>query len=225
MFHVKHFRFQEQKGTQRFMVIDSKSLKYLQEIPNVSRETFLERVVSPLEAYVSLTLEWQKAINLISPATIPDIWWRHIIDSAQLFSLIPSHTKSILDIGSGGGFPAIVLSILADNQVAFTLVESDRRKCIFLREAIRVARLQNITIITERVEKLPAQTFDLVTARALATTQQLMDWAGPYSNRFLFPKGEQADTEITDQLLKSYKIETFQSVTDKKAKILRLEKL
>lgn len=201
------------------MVPDVKSLKYLQETLNVSRETLMR-----LQMFVDLTLEWQKAINLVSPATLPQIWERHIVDSAQLYPLLPIRTRSVLDIGSGGGFPAIVLAIIAADTLKFTLVESDRRKGIFLREAARVVGLKNINVVTTRIERLPPQNFDLVTARALATTTQILAWAKPYSHRFLFPKGENVDSEIMD-LPKTYKIKSFQSLTDSHAKILLIETL
>lgn len=202
------------------MSIDNKSLKYLIDILNVSRET-LER----LEIFVRLTKEWQKAINLISPSTVPDIWWRHIVDSAQLYPLIPAHIRSIVDLGSGGGFPALVLAVLADEGQTYTMIESDRRKGIFMKEAARSMGLTNVTVITSRIEAAPPQQADLVTARALASLTQLLEWAKPHGSSFLFPKGEHFQDEIDELPAQTYQIQVHPSVTDEKARIITLQSL
>ena len=96
---------------------------------NVSRET-----IEQLAAYLALLAKWQPRINLVSSATLADAWRRHILDSAQLAGYLPENGAHILDIGSGAGFPGLVLSIITDNQV--TLVESDQRKSVFLQTVI-----------------------------------------------------------------------------------------
>lgn len=199
---------------------DNKSLNYMQETLNVSRET-----LAKLEQFAVLTVEWNKAINLVSPTTVPDLWWRHIVDSAQLYPLIPDDAHHIVDLGSGGGFPAIILAILANGQKRFTLIESDNRKCIFLREAIRTTGLTGVTVITNRIEKAPPQKADLVTARALASLTQLLDWAKPHGSRFLFPKGGQVADEIAELPADTYNIVTYPSVTDTAAKIVAIQYL
>jgi 16S rRNA (guanine527-N7)-methyltransferase len=149
---------------------------------DVSRET-MER----LEAFAELTAKWTVKINLIAKSTIPDIWNRHIIDSAQVYQFA-ENPKNWVDIGSGGGFPGIVLSILAKEQspeTKFTLIESDARKCTFLRTAIRELDL-NAYVITQRIEKAEMQNADVVSARALGSISDLL----PLVDRHLKPSGQ-----------------------------------
>src|SRR5215475_8994605 len=99
--------------------------------PGVSRET-----LARLEAMVETLLRWQKAINLVGRATLDDVWTRHILDSAQLAPLIPAEAKSLVDLGSGAGFPGLVLAALRP-ELETTLIESDARKSAYLGEAAR----------------------------------------------------------------------------------------
>jgi len=137
---------------------------------NVSRGT-----LDALSAYVLLLEKWQPRINLISPKTVPDIWSRHIFDSAQLVAHVPkgssSDTPRIMDIGSGAGFPGLVLAILGAGKVQ--LVESDQRKSVFLQTVIRELGLSAI-VINQRIESLPACRPDVITSRAVASLPKLM---------------------------------------------------
>ena len=133
---------------------------------DVSRET-----LARLRAYVALVEKWQARVNLISPATLPDIWHRHIRDSAQLVPLLPGTAPSIMDIGSGAGFPGLVLAIMTDSPV--TLVESDQKKSIFLQTVIRECGVR-ATVLAQRVEALDPQDVDVITARALAPVDRLL---------------------------------------------------
>ena len=163
---------------------------------NVSRET-----IEKLEHYASLVVKWQKSVNLVANSTIPDLWTRHIWDSAQLAPLVTDQKTAnaplrILDIGSGAGFPGLVLSILTDAEVH--LVESDQKKCIFMNNVIRecglTARIHNV-----RLETLDDQKADIVTARALASMDKLMallDGQLRPGLRCLFLKGRQVQDEI-----------------------------
>lgn len=199
------------------MAPDNKSLKYINETLNVSRET-----LAKLEKFVALTLEWNKAINLISPATVPDIWWRHIVDSAQLYPLIPAGTKHLVDLGSGGGFPAIILAILGVPKV--TMIESDQRKSIFLREASRQLDLKNTVIVNQRIEAAEPQNGDIVSARALASLDKLIEWAKPHGNHFIFPKGEHVRTEMMGLGdVSGMEIIEHPSVTDELAAIIEIK--
>jgi 16S rRNA (guanine527-N7)-methyltransferase len=193
-------------------VFDSKSLAYLDKL-DVSRET-LEK----LEKFGHLAIEWNKAINLISPSTIPYIGWRHIVDSAQLYSFIPAETKHLVDLGSGGGFPAIILAIMGVAKV--TMIESDKRKSIFLKEASRQLGLNNTVIINSRIEAAPPQNADIVTARALANLGQLITWAKPHATHFVFPKGGHYRSEILELGEHTYNIDVKNSVTDENAAII-----
>ena len=163
---------------------------------NVSRET-----IEKLEHYASLVVKWQRSVNLVANSTIPDLWTRHIWDSAQLAPLVTAQKTAnaplrILDLGSGAGFPGLVLSILTDAEVH--LVESDQKKCIFMNNVIRecglTARIHNV-----RLETLDDQKADIVTARALASMDKLMallDGQLRPGLRCLFLKGRQVQDEL-----------------------------
>lgn len=197
-------------------MFDRKSLEYLNNTLNVSRET-----LGKLEKFGNLAIEWNKAINLISPSTVPDIGWRHVVDSAQILPHIPSTAKHIVDLGSGGGFPALILAILGAPKV--TMIESDKRKCVFLREASRQLCLANISIINSRIEAAPPQQADIVTARALANLEKLIAWARPHGSHFIFPKGEHYRSEILELGDHSYQIDVQPSVTDENAAIITVK--
>lgn len=193
---------------------------------DVSRET-----EDDLRSFAALAQKWNKAINLVSARDEGSIWDRHVIDSAQLMAHAPKRARSWLDIGSGGGFPGLVCALLAreiNPALAFTLVDSDQRKVAFLREATRLFDLPNKIHVT-RVEELPDQSFDIISARALAPLQRLFDW----SHRFccsetvlLFPKGRQHDSEISDASARwTANIDVIPSVTDPSAALLRISDL
>jgi len=158
---------------------------------DVSRET-----MDRLAGYVALVEKWQRRVNLVSSSTLPDIWNRHIWDSAQLAPLIPAGTKRILDVGSGAGFPGLVLAALCDAECH--LVESDQKKAIFLQTVVRECGIP-ATIHASRIESLAPLQADVVTARALAPMDRLLellaDQLGP-ATRCLFLKGAQAESEL-----------------------------
>ncbi len=155
----------------------------------VSRET-LDR----LEIYHDLLLKWQKTINLVAPATLDDAWARHFVDSAQLFELTPIGAKRWLDLGSGGGFPGLVVAAMGaegGSPLTVTLVESDVRKCGFLREVARAMGVK-VNILSRRISEIPQQSADVISARALSGLDKLIDHAKPHftaDTRLLFPKG------------------------------------
>jgi 16S rRNA (guanine527-N7)-methyltransferase len=158
----------------------------------VSRET-LER----LRTYADLLAKWTARIDLVAPSTLPDLWRRHMLDSAQLSPLIPAEARRLVDLGSGGGFPGLVLAILGAPDVH--LVESDQRKCAFLREVAR-ATATPVTVHAARIEAVPALGADVVTARALAPVDRLLGWAVPHlapDGFCLFLKGARSDDELT----------------------------
>lgn len=150
----------------------------------VSRET-----MNRLEIYVELLHKWQKTINLVSRDGLVDLWRRHIFDSAQLANMIPvDRPITILDMGSGAGFPGLVLAILAleqNRQWSVHLVESDSRKAAFLATVARETGAA-VTIHNKRLENLDPILADVVTARALAPLDKLLD----YAVRFLAPQGQ-----------------------------------
>lgn len=188
-------------------------------VSGVSRET-LRR----LEVYSELLEKWSGAVNLVSRGTLPDLWRRHMLDSAQLLPLIPQSARTLVDLGSGAGFPGMVLAIMGVPGVH--LAESDKRKCAFLAE---VARQTNtpVTIHAERIEDVPAFSADLVTARALANLPELLDLAEKFVSRhsiLLFLKGRRVDEELTRALERwKMRVRKIPSQTDSDATILRLE--
>jgi 16S rRNA (guanine527-N7)-methyltransferase len=185
----------------------------------VSRETFPR-----LAAYVDLLLRWNSRINLIGRGTASDVWRRHILDSAQLLPLLPPGARTLVDLGSGAGFPGLVLAILAVPQAH--LIDSDQRKCAFLREAARVAGAP-VTVHARRIEDVQGFAVDAVTARALAPLGDLLDHAGKFLGPnaiCLFLKGRSAAEELTEAAkLWSMRARLLPSVTDEEAAIIRIE--
>ena len=158
---------------------------------DVSRETF-ER----LTVFEQLLLRWSDRINLVGPRERPLLWERHIGDSLRLVGLIPDQGR-IADLGSGAGFPGLVLAIALRRHV--TLVESDQRKATFLREAARVAGA-SVTVIAERIETSGLRDIDIVTARAVAPLPRLLQLAAPIladDGICLFLKGAGVESELT----------------------------
>jgi 16S rRNA (guanine527-N7)-methyltransferase len=159
----------------------------------VSRETSTR-----LEEYLALLLEWNSHINLVGHSTTQSALSRHITDSAQLLRFLPEKSVTIADLGSGAGLPGMIIAILSSHQVH--LIESDKRKVAFLREASRLTGA-SVTIHNKRIEDIPNLKADVVTARALAPLHLLLELAEPFlhSNSFcLFPKGENYITELED---------------------------
>ena len=159
----------------------------------VSRET-----LARLETYRALLDKWQSAINLVGHSTLGDVWRRHFLDSAQLIDLAPPAVGPWLDLGSGAGFPGLVLAILGAADVR--LAESDARKCAFLREAARATETP-ITILHGRIEARAPVGAAVITARALAPLAKLMALAARHARPGavgLFLKGAGVDREIQD---------------------------
>ena len=158
----------------------------------VSRET-----LARLEAYAALLAQWNERINLVAGDSLRDPWRRHFLDSAQLLPLIPASARSLVDLGSGAGFPGLVLAIL--DVPGVELIEADSRKCAFLREAARIAAVP-ITIRNTRIERLPPHPVDVVIARGCAPLDRLLvlaqGFVGPHTSG-LFLKGERAEEELT----------------------------
>ncbi len=185
---------------------------------NVSRET-----IEKLQAYASLLKTWQKRINLISNTTLDALWHRHFFDSAQLGSFIESQQKTVIDLGSGAGFPGMILAILGYGPVH--LIESDARKCAFLHEVSRLTATP-VTIHNARIEAVTAFPADLITSRALAPVGTLLTYAekflAPHSV-CLFLKGKQNQDELTmAQKHWTMKIQTAPSQTSRDGTILIL---
>jgi 16S rRNA (guanine527-N7)-methyltransferase len=165
----------------------------------VSRET-----EARLDRYVALLEEWQAKTNLVSPSTLPNLWTRHIADSLQLLALAPS-AKIWADLGSGGGFPGLVLACaMAEVSGAMVhLVERKAKKAAFLREALRVTGSPgtvHLADIEDNVDSIVGRV-DCVTARAVAPLHQLLGFAEPLVRqgaKALFPKGQDVEAELTE---------------------------
>ena len=197
-------------------------LQEMREIrADVSRETR-----DQLEAMVHVLMRWQKAINLVGKATLEDIWTRHILDSAQLAPLIPPTAQTLVDLGSGAGFPGLVLAACRPN-LEVTLVEADARKAAYLGEAARRMGLAKPPkIVIGRIEAIPSAKADVVTARALAPLRQLLAWASPHRSDTaicLFHKGKGWQAELAEAM-KEWDIsyQSLSSVTDRDAVLLRI---
>ncbi len=166
-------------------------------LTGVSRET-LARVHS----YLSVLDAWRERINLIGPGEGRHLWRRHVLDSLQLIDQIPASTEKIVDVGSGAGFPGLVIACAMAERagVSVTLVEKSVRKCEFLEAAIAEvglpARVRNL-----RIEEAPQEKFDLLTARALAPLPKLLgyayDWLKP-SGKAVLMKGKDAAAELAE---------------------------
>jgi 16S rRNA (guanine527-N7)-methyltransferase len=185
---------------------------------NVPRETLLK-----LDAYEGLLADWQVRMNLVGPSTLSQTWNRHFADSAQLLSLGGVGLRW-LDIGAGGGFPGLVIATL-DPNAHITLVESIAKKCRFLETvAIELELEPRVTIENRRIETLPRQRFDIITARALAPLAQIFAWARPFADnatRWVLPKGARwADEVSAAERRFHFAYEQHLSLTDDHARIL-----
>ena len=185
---------------------------------NVSRET-----LPRLATYAALLEKWQAKINLVGPATLPDLWRRHFLDSAQLLPLLPAASGTLVDLGSGAGFPGLVLAIMTDWRVH--LLDSDQRKCAFLRQvAVDCGVVDRVTIHSKRIEQVTGIAADVVTARACAPLDDLLTLAEPFigeKGTGLFLKGAQAEEELTQaQRHWTMRLDRRESISDPAGVIL-----
>ena len=206
-------------ATQTFWRPEETSLGKIGDFLDVPRET-----QEKLDCYVQLLIKWQARINLISSKTLPEIWHRHILDSAQLVSYLPKTPSVILDMGSGAGLPGVILAILTRHQLH--LVESDSRKIAFMRTALRETGTSAI-LHEQRMETVPALRPDIITARALAPLSQLITLAsGQHHEKieYLFLKGREVKQELTTlPACPKMEAECLPSMTDSQASIIRLK--
>lgn len=203
---------------------------------NVSRET-LER----LERYDAMLRKWNRAINLVGSGSLRDLWRRHFLDSAQLLPLLPpppeGRDRVLMDLGSGAGFPGLVLAILGVGRVH--LCEADQKKAVFLREAARETGTE-VCVHDRRIEDLAPFPVDVVTARACAPLARVLAYAAPFLSGaahecpgggrdrpeaegvVLILKGRGIDQELTDSAnLWNMRVERIASRSDPRANILR----
>ncbi|MYM55359.1 16S rRNA (guanine(527)-N(7))-methyltransferase RsmG [Thalassovita mangrovi] len=182
-----------------------------------------------LEAYAALLEKWNPKINLVARSTLETLWDRHFVDSAQVFRHLPDGAASWADLGSGGGFPGLVIAILAAEkapEMQVALVESDTRKAAFLRTVIRETGI-SARVIDERIENIPPLQADVISARALADLSTLLGFAAQHLAQggvALFPKGVNWEKEVQEARQKwRFACKQFTSETDTGAVILRIE--
>ena len=190
---------------------------------NVSRET-----LEDMRGFCRLVEKWNPAINLVSKAGSAGLWKRHILDSAQMFLIAPREASLWCDIGSGGGFPGLVIAIMAKHQapnLEVALVESDRRKSVFLSEVARLLKLR-VRVHAKRIEDLQPQNADILSARALAPLTGLCGFASRHMRPdgvAIFPKGICAEKEIQEARQSwAFDLTQHRSQTESDATVLML---
>jgi len=213
------------------MAVQPLSIDDFQTAVNVSRET-----LARLQVYADLLNKWNRTINLVARNSLADLWRRHFLDSAQLFPLLPpppqGRDRVLVDLGSGAGFPGLVLAIMGAGTVH--LIDADQRKCTFLNEAARATGTK-IVVHNCRIEEMTALPADVVTARACAPLDRLLGLASPFlrpatvgepAGVGLFLKGRSLQRELTDSAgMWKMHFDLHPSRTDPAAQILRLTRL
>ena len=190
----------------------------------VSSET-IER----LKVYEALLVRWQRAVNLVAPKTLPDIWHRHFADSLQIARFVPDRPGILADLGAGAGFPGLVLAAHFAGRAGprVVLVESDQRKAAFLREAARAMEM-SVEIMSTRIESdanlAVLRCVDFVTARALAPLPRLFSLVSPFLSPAavcIFQKGRNAAREIAEaREVWSFELDVHPSLTEEEASVL-----
>lgn len=190
---------------------------------DVSRET-----AGRLADYAALLRAWNPKINLVSKQTLAELETRHVADSAQLLALAPADATTWADLGSGGGFPGLVVAILATEArpaLRVTLVESDQRKAVFLRTVAQRTGVP-VTVLADRIEAVRPLGADVLSARALAPLTTLLDHADRHlapSGTALFPKGATWRAEVDEALERwRFRCENLPSATSPDGAILRI---
>jgi 16S rRNA (guanine527-N7)-methyltransferase len=191
---------------------------------HVPRET-----IARIESFAGLVLQEMSRQNLIAASTADHIWARHILDSAQLLQLAPKGASSWIDLGSGAGFPGVVIALIAPG-LQVTLVESRRKRIDFLASAIEALGLAaQVTIAGQRLEMLDAARFDVISARAFAPLDRLLPLAHRFSHAetcWLLPKGRSAASEL-EAVMTSWQgdFRIVPSLTDPEAAIIAAAKV
>lgn len=174
-----------------------------------------------LSRYGELLLEWSEKMNLVARSTLPDMWGRHFLDSAQLIKHIPKEAKVFVDLGSGAGFPGLILAVLGAPEVH--LVESIGKKAKFLSAVAKGLDL-NVTVHNQRIESLRDIEADIVTARALTALPKLLSYSKPFfgkNTKAVFLKGEKTQSELTDaKKYWTFKHKVYPSLTSETGQIL-----
>ena len=188
---------------------------------DVSRET-----LARLHSFAEALERWNRSINLVAPSTISELWERHIRDSVQVFTHAPKTARHWVDLGSGGGLPGLVCAVLAAElmpECRFTLIESDKRKSAFLMTTAQALGIA-ITVLPKRVEQVPPQNADIVSARALAALPQLLELVSRHLSPqgiALLPKGKSYEQELAAASGEwQFDVKIMPSQTDPLARVL-----
>ncbi len=188
----------------------------------VSRET-----IKQLGVYVELLRLWNQNTNLVGAGSLNEVWCRHVLDSAQIWAFLDLEDGPLFDLGSGAGFPGMVLAILGCRRVS--LIESSRKKCLFLSQVSRSLGL-GVNVVNSRIERYkPDERARFITSRALASVKTLIGYSQPLiskEGRCLFWKGKKLDQELTEVKNSwNMEIEKFPSITSVEGKIIAISKL
>jgi 16S rRNA (guanine527-N7)-methyltransferase len=193
---------------------------------DVSRET-----IDLLVAYEAEVRRWNSTVNLVSRNSLESLWVRHIEDSAQIFAHCPEDAARWVDLGSGAGFPGLVVAVLAREKrkaLQVVLVEADKRKAVFLRQTIQKLGLET-TLFPDRIESVPALGADVISARALAPLAQLLEFALPHlkpAGTALFLKGARYGEEVAEARKSwDFDLDVSPSLSQQDAAILTIRKL
>lgn len=199
------------------------NFELIREHSDVSRETFQR-----LEVFSEVLTKWNPKINLVSRKSLEDLWTRHILDSVQVFEIAPN-AKTWLDIGSGGGLPGVIVAILAAEkspETNVTLMESDQRKCAFLRNAARECGVR-VTVKSQRIEEAEPESAGIMSARALADLDILLGYSERHlrsGGTALFPKGANWKKEVDNARNRwRFDCEEITSLTEPEAVILKIK--
>jgi 16S rRNA (guanine527-N7)-methyltransferase len=185
-------------------------------------------VLARLTVYLELLTEWRERINLVGRSTLADPWRRHVLDSAQLFPLLPAGIETVYDLGSGAGFPGLVLALMEDAKTRpfVKLIESDSRKCGFLRHVI-AATGARAAVTNIRAEQLPPRPAAAITARAVAPLPRLLDFSRPLIGKdtiCLFLKGATVERELTESSRSWHmQVTRVASLSDPAGTVLKLQ--
>lgn len=182
-------------------------------------------IMEKLDRYLACLRHWQRRINLVSSSTLADPWRRHVLDSLQIASEVLSPSKRLVDLGSGAGFPGMVLAITGFSDVH--LIESDARKCAFLHQ-INAETDTHAIVVHNRIDKVKPFRADVVTARALAPLDSLIECAQPFlgsDSICLFLKGSKVEQELTAAQKKwNMRVLRVPSLTDPAGTVLKIER-
>lgn len=196
-------------------------MKKFMEKYSVSCET-----MGLLTIYHDLLVEWQSKFNLVSNSSLQQAWNRHFEDSVQLYEYIPQNAVSLIDFGSGAGFPAMVLAIIAKEKTPylnFTLVESIKKKTLYLNE-VALKTGVSVNIINDRIENIKKQKYDVITSRAMTSLNDLLKYAYPFCHKqtvCIFPKGKNYSSELAEaHKTWKFKCDIKQSKVSDEGKIL-----